>query len=234
MTFVKRTPFHDFFALYNNMNALGEFQRIEDAFNAVLRDHARLMEALGDDAEFLVDLAVYGQIAVESNWEANARGMWQITDVMIEDLIECYDEYAKKSDIDKKDMVLSTTAVVDYYARMYSWFGSKCEKVADYYGLNPRDFLIPCLLSAYNCGPVRMNQILDLFIEMMEEGLFEGIEGQEVYNQMSRMYFEDGEDVHYGVDERYYFYKIQALAGLMNLQISGYDVSQFREDLSIE
>jgi hypothetical protein len=233
-TFVKRTPFDDFFTLYNRMNAMASFQKVEEVFLTEIRDHVGLAEALGDDVDFFVNLAVYGQISLESGWELDSRGLWQITDVMMEDLIECYDEYMKKSDIDKKDLVRSTSAVVDYYNRMFNWFGSKCREISDHYGLNPRDFLIPCLLDAYHCGPARMNRILDLFIEMVNEDLFEGLAGQEVYNQMSRMYFEDGEDDNYGLNERCYFYKLQAMAGLMNLQMSGYDVSQFREDLSIE
>jgi hypothetical protein len=232
--FVKRTPFNDFFALYNSMNAVEEFQKIEDIFLDAVRDHVQLFEALGSDLDFFADLAVYGQVSVESGWEDDARGLWQISDLMSTDLVECYDEYINKSDINKKDFAASTTAVVDYYARMYSWFGGKCETIADYYGLNPRDFLVPCLIDAYHCSPAKMNGILDLFIEMVQEGLFEDLEGQEVYNQMSRMYFEDGEDGGYGADERYYFYRVQAIAGLMTLQMSGYDVSQFREDLSIE
>lgn len=234
-TFVRRTPFNDFFALYDSMNANGDFQIIEDQFEDSLREHASLTQALSEDATFFVDLCVYGQISMESAWDTtDAKGLWQITEIMMLDLVERYDDYESTDDIDRRDPVQSTAAVVDYYARMYNWFGSKCERVAEHYNLSPREFLIPCLIDAYHCGPAKMSAILDMFLEMIDEGLFEDLEGQQVYNQMSRMYFEDGEDPNYIQHHREYFYRAQAVAGLMILKMAGYDVAQFTDDLSIQ
>jgi hypothetical protein len=163
-------------------------------------------------ADYVSEFFVFGALGQETKYQnrdnGTAKGIWQFTKDTARD---CGLTVNLRKD-ERTDPQKSSCAAARCVNKSYLYLADRSPifEIMKEFEVDPKDFLVPCMVNAYQAGMGSIRKMLTWFYDNYPRDVFEAEFGKKAWDKdlyflMSKLYMESGEGRRYKEESRSYY-----------------------------